>query len=234
MIMPILFMSLAFAFAYSFLPNTRVRFSSALLGGFVTTIIWKLMGSVFQGIFVASARESIYLAFATAIAVMFFAYIGWLVALIGSSIAFYHQNPAKARTGREPTVQSIAQQEQLSLTLASIIIRRFHEGKAALTESQLAFAISSNPIVIEDSLLALEQIGLIGKTADDPARYQPARSIIDCALVDIWRELRMRNSYYMGSHIESDEAQSIRNFQSQVDAVIDKELSEQKFIDVSH
>ena len=54
------------------------------------------------------------------------------------------------------------------------------------------------------------------------------------ALVDIWRELRMRNSYYMGSHIESDEAQSIRNFQSQVDAVIDKELSEQKFIDVSH
>ena len=88
LIMPILFMSLAFAFAYSFLPNTRVRFGSALLGGFVTTIIWKLMGSVFQGFFVASARESIYLAFATAIAVMFFAYIGWLVALIGSSIAF--------------------------------------------------------------------------------------------------------------------------------------------------
>ena len=234
LIMPILFMSLAFAFAYSFLPNTRVRFGSALLGGFITTIIWKLMGSVFQGVFVASARESIYLAFATAIAVMFFAYIGWLVALIGSSIAFYHQNPAKARAGREPTAQSIAQQEQLSLTLASIIIRRFHESKAALTETQLAFAISSNPIVIEDSLLALEQIGLIGKTADDPVRYQPARSIIDCALVDIWRELRLRNSYYTGSHTESDEAQSISNFQSQVDAVIEKELGEQKFIDVSN
>ena len=134
----------------------------------------------------------------------------------------------------EATAQSITQQEQLSLTLASIIIRRFHAGKAALTESQLAFAISSNPIVIEDSLLALEQIGLIGKTADDPARYQPARSIIDCGLVDIWRELRLRNSYYIGLQIESDEAQSISNFQNQVDAVIEKELGEQKFIDTSN
>ncbi|MBV56382.1 MAG: ribonuclease BN [Gammaproteobacteria bacterium] len=234
LIMPILLMSLAFAFAYSFLPNTRVRFGSALLGGFVTTIIWKLMGSLFQSIFVASARESIYLAFATAIAVMLFAYIGWLVALIGSSIAFYHQNPAKARTGREPTVQSIAQQEQLSLTLASIIIRRFHQAKTALTESELAFAISSNPIVIEDSLLALEQIGLIGKTADDPVRYQPAHSIIDCALVDIWRALRLRNADQLGAHIESDEARSIKNFQSGVDAVIEKELGKQKFIDANN
>jgi membrane protein len=234
LIMPILLMSLAFAFAYSFLPNTRVRFGSALLGGFVTTIIWKLMGSLFQSIFVSSARESIYLAFATAIAVMLFAYIGWLVALIGSSIAFYHQNPGKARTGREPTVQSIAQQEQLSLTLASIIIRRFHQAKAALTESELAFAISSNPIVIEDSLLALEQIGLIGKTADDPVRYQPAHSIIDCALVDIWRALRLRNADHLGAHIESDEARSIKNFQSGVDSVIEKELGKQKFIDANN
>ena len=91
LIASILLMSLAFAFAYSFLPNTRVQFSSAFIAGFVTTIIWKLMGSVFQIVFVQAARESIYLAFATAIAVMFFAYVGWLVALIGSSIAFYHQ-----------------------------------------------------------------------------------------------------------------------------------------------
>ena len=114
-IISILLMSLAFAFAYSFLPNTKVQFSSAFIGGFVTTIIWKLMGSVFQGIFVASARESIYLAFASAIAIMFFIYIGWLVALIGSSIAFYHQNPSKTRSGRTTLTLSIAQQEQLSL-----------------------------------------------------------------------------------------------------------------------
>lgn len=228
---PVLLMSLAFAFAYSFLPNTKVRFGSAFLGGFVTTIIWKLMGSVFQGIFVASARESIYLAFATAIAVMFFAYVAWLVALIGSSIAFYHQNPAKARSGRERIIQSVARQEELSLSLASIIIRRFHQGQAALTESQLAFSISNNPIVIEDSLEALAQIGLIAKTGDDPARYQPARSIIDCTLVDIWRALRLRNTDTVDEHTESDDALLVRNFQDKIDAIIEQELGTQKFID---
>src|SRR5690606_15570749 len=39
-----MFMSLAFAFAYSFIPNTRVQFSAALVGGIMTTIIWKTMG----------------------------------------------------------------------------------------------------------------------------------------------------------------------------------------------
>jgi len=53
-VVSILLMSLAFAFAYGFLPNTRVQFSSAFIGGFVTTIIWKLMGSMFQGFFVHS------------------------------------------------------------------------------------------------------------------------------------------------------------------------------------
>ena len=75
---------------------------------------------------------------------------------------------------------------------------------------------------------------MIGKTADDPVRYQPARSIIDCALVDIWRALRLRNSDRIGAHIESDEARSIRNFQTRVDAVIEKELGEQKFIDAGN
>jgi membrane protein len=106
---PILFMSLAFAFAYSFLPNTKVQFSSAFIGGLVTTIIWKLMGSLFQGFFISAARESIYLAFATAIAVMFMAYVLWLVALVGSSIAFYHQYPAKIRIGRERLKLGIGQ-----------------------------------------------------------------------------------------------------------------------------
>ena len=122
---PILLMSLAFAFAYGFLPNTKVHFSSAFIGGLVTTFIWKLMGVFFQEFFVSSARESIYLAFASAIVIMFFIYIGWLVALIGSSIAFYHQNPAKTRTGRDRLHLSIAQREGIALAVAETIIQRF-------------------------------------------------------------------------------------------------------------
>jgi uncharacterized BrkB/YihY/UPF0761 family membrane protein len=50
---------MSLAFAYSFLPNTSVHFISAFIGGLATTIILKLIGSVFQDLFVAPARERI-------------------------------------------------------------------------------------------------------------------------------------------------------------------------------
>ncbi len=228
---PILLMSLAFAFAYVFLPNTRVQFRSAFIGGLVTTIIWKLMGSVFQGFFISSARESIYLAFATAVAIMFFAYIGWLVALIGSSIAFYHQYPAKARTGRGQSKLSISQQEELSLTIASIIINRFNNGEEPLPEDKLADAISSNPVDIEYSLDLLESIGLITSTSDSPVRYLPLKSVKDCTLVDIWRALRNYDADNLYGNSDSEDMLKVKQFQKELDTVVDKELGKKKFTD---
>ena len=233
-LVPVLLMSLAFAFAYSFLPNTKVQFSSAFIGGLVTTIIWKLMGTVFQGIFIAAARESIYLAFATVVAVMFFAYIGWLVALIGSSIAFYHQNPAKARSGREISKFSIVQQEEYGLTVAFVIINRFNEGKNALSENELVETLGYDPLVIEHSLLALEEIGLISKAGDSPVKYLPTKSVNDCTLVEIWRALRLYNTKSRGRANASNDLNKVKEFQSEIDTIIERELGHKKFTDPSN
>ncbi len=99
-LLPLALMSLGFALMYLLIPAARVRFVSALLGGIFTALVWKLMGSVFQGVFVSSARDSIYLAFASAIAVMYFVYFGWMAALTGGNIAYYHQHPERIRSGR--------------------------------------------------------------------------------------------------------------------------------------
>lgn len=98
--LPLVLMWLGFAFMYWLIPATRVRFDSALVGGLVTALVWKLMGSVFQAVFVSAARDSIYLAFAGVIAVMYFVYFGWMAALTGSNIAYYHQHPERLRSGR--------------------------------------------------------------------------------------------------------------------------------------
>ena len=176
---------MSLAFAYSFLPNTSVHFISAFIGGLATTIILKLIGSVFHGLFVASARENIYLGFASAIAVMFFIYIGWLVALVGSSIAYYHQNPAKTRSGRTKLALSIAQKEQISLAVALTIISGFRDNEAPLTESELAVSLHTSTKLVEEALDALEQIGLIAATSHQPPRYLSTHSVEDCKLVDI-------------------------------------------------
>ncbi len=230
-IAPILLMSLAFAFAYSFLPNTRVQFGSAFIGGLVTTIIWKLMGSVFQGFFIASARESIYLAFATIVAVMFFVYIGWLVALIGSSIAYYHQFPAKTRVIRGQNDLSIGQQEELGLSVAAVIINRFMAGLTPMNELELATTLNGHPMVIEDSLLALEKIGLISRTADEPPRYLPTRSVEDCTLFDVWKALRDYNASGQEPNTTANGQLLVKDFYERLDASVEKELGNKTFSD---
>lgn len=228
-IAPILLMSLAFAFVYSFLPNTKVQFGSAFIGGLVTTIIWKLMGSVFQGLFATSAREQLYLAFATAIVVLFFTYIGWLVALVGSSIAFYHQYPAKTRNGREETALSLLQQEEFSLAVAAMIIRRFQNGDEPLSEYDISLSLNSNSALLEPALDNLEAINLITATAEDPPRYVPTKAVSDCSIVEIWLALRRINSESHSYSIDSEDMQRIKRFQSELDCTVERALGNEKF-----
>ncbi len=230
---PILLMSLAFAFAYSFLPNTKVNFGSAFIGGLVTTIIWKLMGTFFQEVFVSQARESIYLAFAGAIVIMIFTYIGWLVALVGSSIAFYHQFPAKARSGRSKTLLSIFQHEETCLTVAAIIIGRFQHSESPLSLDEIANAIGASPVIIDIALTELETMELITQTNDEPSRYVPTKSVDDCSMVEVWISLRKINSFDMQAGNQTAEYLRVHEFQKKLESIAKSELGGEKFFSSS-
>ncbi|MEX2131142.1 MAG: YhjD/YihY/BrkB family envelope integrity protein [Pseudohongiellaceae bacterium] len=223
-VLPLLFMSLAFAFAYSFLPNTRVNFSSAFIGGVVTTAIWKLMGALFQDFFISAARESIYLAFATVIAIMIFTYIGWLVALLGSDIAYYHQYPSRCRAGRNAVPLSIVQKETLALLVAAIVIRRFLAGKPSLSADELAARLGIGTTSIDDTLASLQSIGLLARTAGEPARYLPQTAVNDYRITDLWTALRQSTPAPFPGNLDLTEARLVNNFMSQLDAVAQREL----------
>lgn len=228
---PLLFMSLAFAFAYSFLPNTRVRFSSALVGGAVTTIIWKLMGAFFGGFLITASRESIYLAFATVLALMIFAYVGWLVVLLGADIAFYHQHPGKARIGRKPVTLSIHQQEQLTLAVAALIIHRFKNRLRPLNQDELARELGTNPMTIDRPLQHLTGIGLLAMTGEDPPSYLPTGSVEDCTMLEIWRSLRDSRAGEIHENPELPEHQLATEFLDQLDQAAAEKLAAQRFVD---
>ncbi len=86
---PFLLVGGAFTFIYIFMPNTRVRLRSALLGGFVAGILWVTAGWGFAT-FVANSGNyaAIYSAFATLILFLIWLYLNWLILLVGSSICF--------------------------------------------------------------------------------------------------------------------------------------------------
>ena len=131
------------------------------------------MGAFFGGFLITAARESIYLAFATVLALMIFAYVGWLVVLLGADIAYYHQHPGKARIGRKPAKLSIIQQEQLTLAVAALVIHRFQNKLQPFNEEEIARQLGTNPMTTEQALQHLVDSGLLARTGDDPPKYLP-------------------------------------------------------------
>jgi len=184
-------MSMAFAFAYRFIPNTRVQFAPAFVGGMMTTVIWKTMGVIFQSFFAnSSSNEIIYLAFFTIILVMIFIYLGWLVLLTGSSIAYYIQNPGRIRTGRQRVRLSIAEHESCVLSVAYLVIDRFQKQQEPWSANEISIYLHLNGIILDDVLDTLLGIGFIIPTNQEPERYLPTGAVAERTIETIWKELR--------------------------------------------
>ncbi|MBT8146760.1 MAG: hypothetical protein KJN90_07885, partial [Gammaproteobacteria bacterium] len=195
------------------------------------TIVWKLMGAFFGGFLITAARESIYLAFATILALMIFAYVGWLVVLLGADIAYYHQYPGKARIGRKPVVLSILQQEQLTLTVAALIIHRFRNKLHPLSQDEIALQLGTGPTTIERALQHLTGSGLLTCTADEPPCYLPTGSVEDCTMLEIWRSVRNFQADDLHENLDLPQYQLARGFLQELDQAAADKLTSQKFVD---
>jgi membrane protein len=210
-----LFMSMAFAFAYRFIPNTRVRFGPAFIGGMMTTVIWKAMGMIFQSFFASSSsNEIIYVAFFSIILVMIFVYLGWLVLLTGSSIAYYIQNPGRIRTGRQRLRLSIAEHESSVLSVAYLIVERFQKQQTPWSANELTNYLQLNGIIVDDVIDTLLGIGFIIPTNQDPQRYLPAGAVDDRTIQSVWRQLR---HYIPDPFIRSKHIRTIKPVQDFLD-----------------
>jgi membrane protein len=93
-LVPFVLVVSAFAFTYLYIPNTHVRIRSAVVGALFAGLLWVVAGWLFAEMVVTSARyTAIYRSFALLILFMMWLYIGWLILLAGSCVAFYHQHP---------------------------------------------------------------------------------------------------------------------------------------------
>jgi len=83
-LVPYLLVIAAFIFIYMFIPNTRVKFLPAFVGGVVAGILWQSSGWAFAT-FVASSSNyaAIYSSFAILILLLIWLYLNWLILLLG-------------------------------------------------------------------------------------------------------------------------------------------------------
>lgn len=76
--------------------------------------------------------------------------------------------------------------------------------------------------MIEDSLLALEKIGLISRTADEPPCYLSTKSIASCTLFDVGKALRSYNADTLKFAATTNDQLLVKDFYERLDETIAK------------
>jgi len=181
---PFLIVTGAFAFLYWFMPNTRVRVGSALVGGVVGGFLWATLGVIVATVIVNSARTmTVYGGFAIAIIALVWLYVNWLVLLVGAQLAFYHQNPAYLRIGRREPQLSSSMRERLALNVMLLVGTAFRDPQATMSVTGISDRLKIPSITLEPIVAGLEEHGLL--TSTEREELLPGRDTSHISLGDI-------------------------------------------------
>src|SRR5688572_10052689 len=158
----------AFSFVYLFIPNTRVKLQSALVGGFVAAVLWQTVGWGFA-VFVASSTRyyAIYSSFAILLLFLLWLHVGWVIVLLGAQVTYAHQHVHYLLGERDLLAQSAAGREKLALLMMLLIGRNFRHGVAASSVAEIAVQLRIPAGIVKEFLVMFTELKLVLPLADE-------------------------------------------------------------------
>lgn len=181
-LMPYLIMSAVFVALYIYMPNTKVKLSSALVPGI-------LAGVAMQGLQLAyihsqiwvSSYNAIYGSFAALPLFMLWVQISWTICLFGAELCYANQNLEDYAFKAQTEDISHRYRLMLSIMLASRICKRFEEGGHPYTALDLKIETGIPIRITTDLLYEMTQVDILAVIAHDDKgdydMYQPAQSL---------------------------------------------------------
>ncbi len=158
--MPVIFSTAAFTVLYYAVPNTRVPFKHALLGGFITMILFEQAKNIFTLIVAKSNLAIIYGAFAAAPLFLSWLYLVWALVLIGAILVrtFSMKPEANESQQHPPLIQCLLLLQNLHAA---------HMTGKALSESELLDGIVISQSRRDQIFEVLENMRIIGLAEDE-------------------------------------------------------------------
>lgn len=222
-LMPYLITIGIFTFLYKFMPNTRVRLRSAIVGGIAGGFLWATTATIFASFVAGSAnRQAIYASLAVAISALIWLYLNWIILLIGSQIAFYYQNPAYLRIGRREPRLSNEMRERVALNIMYLVGKEHRNPVIGVDLRSISRALRIPSITLEPIALGLETKGLL--TTNEKEKLLPGKEMSRICLQDILSVVRQDGE--TGSHKEPQWDDAINALGDTIDASVDKTLGD--------
>lgn len=169
---------LLFTVMYIAVPNTKVKFMSALIPGILMGTLFQLLQMLSVYLIAMLSRTSIvYGAFATIPILMTWLQYTSLLILIGAQMAYAIQNNEEFEYEQDLNTMSRRYKDFIMLYLLSVIIKRFEADESPLTAHELAIR-DHLPIRLVNRLLGrMVATGLLREVFtenEEERRYQPA------------------------------------------------------------
>jgi len=185
-LVPYVLVSAAFTFIYIFLPNIKVRFTSALTGGLFSGVMWKFTGMVFTSFIVSSAQYSaIYSGFSILILSLIWLYWSWFILLVGAKVSYYQQYPRLIYARKESLSLSNRMKEKFALLIMFLIGDNFHRNAQHWRLEPLSKRLGLPAVIVQEMLTMLEKRGLIITSYEEPPAYLPAKDLETISIKEI-------------------------------------------------
>lgn len=168
-----------FTFIYMFMPNNRVRFTSALLAGIIAGTAYHL----FQWAYIlfqvnVSRYNAIYGSFAALPLFFIWLQVSWLIVLFGAEISFAHQNVDTYEFEQDCLTASHAFKRLLSLRIVHLLVYNFSTGVPPYSALQISHKLEFPIRLVHQLVYELVDAGVLSESCnegDSDTGYQPGR-----------------------------------------------------------
>lgn len=179
-VLPYLVMWAAFTAIYIFMPNVKVQFRAALIGGIFGGTLWQLAQWGYLNFQVGVARyNAIYGTMAALPIFMVWIYLSWVIVLLGLEVTYSVQNLRSIRREICGKDVNFASRELVALTILLATAANFLKGERPWGLEQLTEELELPPRLARNVLNELVRLGYLSVVRDgveNDTAYQPARS----------------------------------------------------------
>ncbi len=179
--LPYLLIWLVFTLLYIIMPNTKVNFKSAVIGGIIGGTMFQLLqwGYVYIQSMLTS-YGAIYGSFAALPLFFIWMQTSWLIVLLGAEVVFANQNIEHYEAESESFNISNHMKRAMTLMILKEIILSFKEGNQPETSEQLSNKLDFPVRLVREVIYEMLETGILSETVTKYVKesaYQPAQDI---------------------------------------------------------
>jgi membrane protein len=233
-LLPVVVLCLTFGLIYALMPNTRVEWRAAVVGGLTGGLLFHL-NNVVSVLYVSRvvSNSMIYGGVGLVLVFMIGLYFSWLILLFGGQVAYAYQN--RAIYLEEKQVENINQRgrEFVAFRLITLVGQKFLRGESPPGVALLGKTLGIPTRLIRQIMQTLTAARLVVETFGAETAYLPARPIEQITCYDVLQAMRASQGMEMATRDEPTRNEVLGEFQ-RIQEAEKKAASSVSLLDLVH